>query len=183
MSVILECIGCREQKEFPAVIEYPVCPRCTEWEKKHHEEMQEQNILTPETIKHLTLSQAQRKLVWEKSGGRCWYCGVTLTPWNFHVDHYMPRSKGGGDDLENLVPACRNCNLEKKDRFWWDWKCELAVKFGLATTNWQRMSLLGEGIDITENIYDYEIPVAFFYDRNNPRLYEHLFYRYKGWVE
>jgi hypothetical protein len=131
----------------------------------------------------MTFDREKRKKVWDKSGGRCWYCGVTLTPWNFHVDHFMPRSKGGEDDLENLVPACQSCNLEKKDRFWWDWQCDIQKSYGLYVTKGQNMSLRGEGIDIQENIYDYEIPVAFFYHRNNPRIYEHSFSRYKGWVE
>jgi len=31
------------------------------------------------------------------------------------VDHFRPRSSGGGDDLTNLVYACFRCNLFKSD--------------------------------------------------------------------
>ena len=31
------------------------------------------------------------------------------------IDHFIPISKGGTSDLENLVPACRTCNLTKRD--------------------------------------------------------------------
>lgn len=36
-------------------------------------------------------------------------CTVDAT----HVDHLIPRSKGGKDTMSNLVAACRNCNLKK----------------------------------------------------------------------
>lgn len=61
-------------------------------------------------------------LVWIKSAGRCWYCGVKLKKHapprsynrhRFHVDHLIPLSGGGSGDLPNLVPACSHCNLGK----------------------------------------------------------------------
>jgi DNA-binding Xre family transcriptional regulator len=35
---------------------------------------------------------------------------------DFHVDHVMPFSKGGSDDLSNLAASCRRCNIAKRDR-------------------------------------------------------------------
>ena len=35
---------------------------------------------------------------------------------NLQIDHIYPVSKGGTDDLKNLVIACRACNQFKKDR-------------------------------------------------------------------
>lgn len=32
------------------------------------------------------------------------------------VDHVIPRSRGGGDDMGNLVTACRDCNRGKGPR-------------------------------------------------------------------
>ncbi|PAR35832.1 HNH endonuclease [Vibrio metoecus] len=75
----------------------------------------------------------QRKLVWEKSGGKCWYCGCDLPKNGWHADHYYPivrlleenRNEKGRllgyktgkdclypelDKIENLVPACAPCN-------------------------------------------------------------------------
>ena len=55
--------------------------------------------------------------VWEKTAGHCKYCGRRLNPFReFSVDHVIPVSKGGGDDIDNLVPACRSCNISKGDR-------------------------------------------------------------------
>lgn len=52
--------------------------------------------------------------VWKKSDGKCWYCGVQTEPFtNFVIDHFQPISKGGGNQIENLVPSCSTCNLSK----------------------------------------------------------------------
>ncbi len=34
----------------------------------------------------------------------------------FHVEHIVPRSAGGSDDLDNLCLACPSCNLRKSNR-------------------------------------------------------------------
>ena len=41
----------------------------------------------------------------------CHYCGEFAT----QVDHIVPYSRGGADTLDNLVPACESCNMEKLD--------------------------------------------------------------------
>lgn len=59
----------------------------------------------------------RRREVFEKSGGRCFYCGITLTlDGTWHVEHSFPRALGGPDELPNLVAACVPCNLAKSDR-------------------------------------------------------------------
>ena len=34
------------------------------------------------------------------------------------IDHVHPTSRGGTDDFDNLVCACRHCNQEKGNRFY-----------------------------------------------------------------
>jgi 5-methylcytosine-specific restriction endonuclease McrA len=46
---------------------------------------------------------------------RCQYCGEQPSVRELNVDHVMPRSRGGRDTWENLVIACRRCNLRKSD--------------------------------------------------------------------
>lgn len=60
----------------------------------------------------------KRWQIFERDGWRCVSCGhsakdagVTL-----HIDHIQPRSKGGGDEPENLQTLCRDCNLGKSNR-------------------------------------------------------------------
>lgn len=59
------------------------------------------------------LRQAERKLVFNKFGGRCAYCGIVLVR-GFHIDHVVPLKKGGSCDMDNLYPSCRRCNSWKK---------------------------------------------------------------------
>jgi HNH endonuclease len=56
-------------------------------------------------------------LVAERAGHRCEYCRAPEIIFNFpfEVKHILPRSYGGGDQLENLALACRSCNLYKSD--------------------------------------------------------------------
>lgn len=54
--------------------------------------------------------------VLERDGFRCRYCGEGSADARLHVDHVKPVSKGGTDDLDNLVTACEGCNLGKLDR-------------------------------------------------------------------
>ncbi len=59
----------------------------------------------------------RRREVFEKSGGRCFYCGTALSlEGQWHIEHQMPRALMGPDELVNLVAACAPCNLAKGDR-------------------------------------------------------------------
>lgn len=46
--------------------------------------------------------------------GKCYYCACDLT--KYHVDHYVPLSKGGTNNPDNIVIACPYCNLAKGDK-------------------------------------------------------------------
>lgn len=60
------------------------------------------------------ISPELRSAVWRKSDGICWYCGDSLDPFlDYHVDHIRPVANGGGTNLSNLAPACRQCNQAK----------------------------------------------------------------------
>jgi hypothetical protein len=49
----------------------------------------------------------------DRDGWLCFYCGTDDFFGGRCVDHVTARSRGGSDDLTNLVFACRNCNLLK----------------------------------------------------------------------
>jgi hypothetical protein len=52
-----------------------------------------------------------RLKVLNRDAWTCNYCGESAN----EVDHVYPKSKGGEDTLDNLVAACRRCNIKKKD--------------------------------------------------------------------
>lgn len=54
--------------------------------------------------------RARRRLL--AGGPSCEYCGE---PFATTADHILPRSRGGGNEIENLAPACASCNTEKLD--------------------------------------------------------------------
>ncbi|MBW3609251.1 MAG: HNH endonuclease [Actinobacteria bacterium] len=55
-----------------------------------------------------------RRAVFARDGWTCQYCGSRA---NLTVDHVIPRSRGGTHTWENVVAACRPCNMRKEDRF------------------------------------------------------------------
>ena len=45
----------------------------------------------------------------------CVYCGRKSPEVSLQIDHIVPKSKGGKDELGNLTVACRECNIGKCD--------------------------------------------------------------------
>ena len=54
--------------------------------------------------------------VWKKTGGVCAHCGKKATGLSKTIDHYIPKSWGGGFDERNLMPLCRKCNMKRMNR-------------------------------------------------------------------
>ncbi len=44
---------------------------------------------------------------------QCRYCGKAVTTNGAHIDHVIPYSLGGLTEKDNLVTACRACNVKK----------------------------------------------------------------------
>ena len=57
------------------------------------------------------ISRDVRLRVLERDGERCHYCGSIVGP--FHLDHVHPVILGGASTPDNLVVACRPCNMSK----------------------------------------------------------------------
>lgn len=53
-----------------------------------------------------------RRAVFARDEQRCQYCGKGAE----NLDHVVPRSKGGAHTWENVVAACRRCNVRKGNR-------------------------------------------------------------------
>mgnify|MGYP001036219271 FL=1 len=54
--------------------------------------------------------------VLKASGGRCALCGITKNDSPLDVDHIIPRSRGGSNDICNLQVLCAKCNRTKGNK-------------------------------------------------------------------
>ena len=54
-----------------------------------------------------------RKAIYVAYNGQCFYTGRKITFEDMHIDHIIPKIKGGTDTLDNLVLSCATINLEK----------------------------------------------------------------------
>lgn len=57
-----------------------------------------------------------RRDILQRDRKRCQYCGITVGPSTFTLDHVRPRARGGESTYQNLVTACKPCNNRKSDR-------------------------------------------------------------------
>lgn len=54
--------------------------------------------------------------VFKRDKFTCQYCGASAPDVILEIDHLKPVSKGGTNDLLNLVTSCRDCNRGKTNR-------------------------------------------------------------------
>ena len=59
-------------------------------------------------------------------GWLCVYCFVQLDAPTATVDHIVPLSRGGTNDIGNLTVACRSCNSRKGTRSAESYRAKLA---------------------------------------------------------
>lgn len=55
-------------------------------------------------------------------GRKCYYCYNELA--RFDVDHFIPLSRGGSNDPDNIVVCCDSCNSSKGSKLPWEWRPE-----------------------------------------------------------
>jgi diadenosine tetraphosphate (Ap4A) HIT family hydrolase len=72
------------------------------WEHRRH-----QGRIISGTVRYEVLKRAKY---------RCELCGVSADVKALEVDHILPRSHGGKDDISNLQALCYSCNASKRDR-------------------------------------------------------------------
>lgn len=54
--------------------------------------------------------------VFKRDSFTCQYCGMKSPDVVLEIDHITPVADGGGNDILNLVTACKACNAGKSDR-------------------------------------------------------------------
>ena len=69
-------------------------------------------------------ARALRKQNWWQNKitkGICHYCGKTVKPKQLTLDHVVPIARGGRSTKGNCVPACKECNNNKKSLLPMEW--------------------------------------------------------------
>jgi 5-methylcytosine-specific restriction endonuclease McrA len=56
-----------------------------------------------------------RFLVLERDGFTCQFCGARPPAVMLEIDHFKARKHGGGNEPENLITTCSDCNRGKGD--------------------------------------------------------------------
>jgi len=64
-------------------------------------------------MNRVLISKKKREIVFNKLDGHCYYCGKKLKRKYFIVEHIKSVIRGGSNKLENLAPACQDCNTYK----------------------------------------------------------------------
>ena len=64
-----------------------------------------------------SIPRRMRRSIAERDRGHCRYCHLIQFGQGslFHVNHVVPRSKGGETALDNLVLQCPHCSLHKSN--------------------------------------------------------------------
>lgn len=66
-----------------------------------------------------------RKTQWWKrkcAEGKCYYCESAIPPGELTMDHIVPVIRGGKSVKNNLAPACKECNNQKKHSLPIEWE-------------------------------------------------------------
>lgn len=101
----------------------------------------------------ITLSSFGKKQILEKTGNRCHVCATILDPQkygknkrvsgNWTVDHILPKNRGGGNSVENCLPACGHYNGLRWNRM--DKKLREVLEYGIiALQEIRRKSKIGK---------------------------------------
>lgn len=73
------------------------------------------NLWTHRHHRQAYVSGSTRYNVFKRASYRCELCGAHEHQAALHIDHIIPRSKGGTNDLSNFQALCQSCNTSKRN--------------------------------------------------------------------
>lgn len=79
--------------------------------------------------KRKKLLERKRLLIYRKTKGHCYLCGDFVDYNAFEIEHKVPISKGGTNDLSNLYCSCHYCNSMKQDIYFENFMKKLSQIF------------------------------------------------------
>jgi len=84
-----------------------------------------------------TYTWAQIAKLWTSFGHACAYCRTPTPLTEVQPEHVTPLSRGGRNDLSNLLPSCLHCNADKRDLLLPEWTEDRARRsLPAVTTTW-----------------------------------------------
>jgi 5-methylcytosine-specific restriction endonuclease McrA len=84
--------------------------RLADWHKRRARKLEANGSFTKKEF------EAKLKLY----KGKCHWCMKPIEG-SVHRDHVIPLSRGGSNDISNIVPSCSKCNLSKNDKLPHEW--------------------------------------------------------------
>ncbi|MGH1467358.1 MAG: HNH endonuclease [Bdellovibrionales bacterium] len=73
----------------------------------------------PENAEFRTVEPVLKRAVYEAFGGKDYYTGESISIREMTIDHVVPKSKGGPNNIFNYVPTVESVNQEKGASFVW----------------------------------------------------------------
>lgn len=94
------------------------------------------------------LSHSELKAWFSEQPKQCFWCGIDGGD-DWHIDHFVPMSKGGPHHQDNLVISCPGCNLSKNDSD----PIVFAASRGVAPdlVRYERVASIVGGVDVLRN--------------------------------
>lgn len=84
---------------------------------KNYYELQASDIDPKRLKREREKARELKKTPWWKQkveAGVCHHCQKNFPPSELTLDHLVPLARGGMSTKNNMVPACRPCNAEKR---------------------------------------------------------------------
>ncbi|MBK7380509.1 MAG: HNH endonuclease [Ignavibacteriales bacterium] len=99
----------RKQRKNTAKTLLKICQTCgKEFEAKHPSFK-----YCDSQCNQVELRRQRKTALVKLYGDVCSYCGIEVKAFFSHLDHIVPKSQGGTDDIDNLAIACPMCNMAK----------------------------------------------------------------------
>ena len=114
----------------------------------------------------------KRQAIFDKSEGKCWYCGDELKK-GWHADHFLPirRNTDGtcenpeNDNEDNKVPSCAPCNRMKSSMGIEDFR-RLIGEFIASLNKYSTQYKFAVRYGL---VLETDIPVVFWFEDNKDR--------------
>lgn len=100
-------LSAEEQKELISICEEKI---------DAYIEKRGKNIWQHRRVSSRAIPGSVRYEVLKRAKGRCELCGISKDVKSLEVDHIIPRSKQGKDELSNYQALCYTCNAQKLNR-------------------------------------------------------------------